>query len=214
MASPAKKLLLEFVPRRGLWTNGAGEERIGEWLPGQGTHENSTDIDGGPLTGQVGHGDLISGKEIPSPPIEGLELLTDVRARLRSILPETLAPGHADPLRADIAEKMGHRPARTIRVEDLPGIAFQVVEPEARYQKLNPKFLVYRYAIEGKERVLDANGVGHFRSCHGTGRHGARRKERRDEEEYYDRLGNGALAIIEASRPAAPQTFDGLLKGV
>lgn len=32
-ASPAKKLLLEFIPRRGLRTKGAREERIGEWLP-------------------------------------------------------------------------------------------------------------------------------------------------------------------------------------
>ena len=32
--SSAKKPLLEFVARRGLRTNGAGEERIGEWLPG------------------------------------------------------------------------------------------------------------------------------------------------------------------------------------
>jgi hypothetical protein len=32
-ASPAEKPLLEFVSRRGLRTNGAGEERIGERLP-------------------------------------------------------------------------------------------------------------------------------------------------------------------------------------
>jgi hypothetical protein len=85
------------------------------------------------LPRQVGYGDLISGEEIPSPPIEGLKLLLEFRARLRTVLSEALTPGHADPLRADIAEKMGHRPAGKIRVEDLPGIAFQVVEPEARY---------------------------------------------------------------------------------
>src|SRR5580765_3867662 len=82
VASPAKKPFLELVPRRGLWAKGAGEERIGERLSGQGAHENTTDIDGGPQPGHVGHRNFIARGEVPSPPVERLELLTDVKARL------------------------------------------------------------------------------------------------------------------------------------
>src|SRR6185436_15155685 len=199
VASPAKKPFLELVPRRGLWTKGAGEERIGERLSGQGAHEDTTDIDGGSQPGHVGHRNFIARGEVASPSVERLELLTDIQARLRTVFFEALSPGLADPLRADAVEKMGHRHARKIGVEDLPGILFQVIEPETRHQELNPEFLVNGYAIECKKRVLDAYGVGHFRSRHGTGPRGARRKQRRHEQEKYDRLGNGVLAVVEAS---------------